>query len=113
VDQHSSTLLTRRRFVEQLFRATEKSGAMPMHASPIPVASPTHPAARCSGGMRFDLDRWLAQFDVDPASAPNVSKALQLQRAVLPIAPVDPIAIGATGGEYLQALLMDPAYQLK
>ncbi len=36
-----------------------------------------------------------------------------MQHAVLPLAPVDAIDTDSTASAYLEALLMDPAYQLK
>ena len=122
---NSSTLLERKQFVEQLFRATEAR-------RPHPAAAPTKIAASMSqdaqnmqsapnamrrdalqGGMRFDLDGWLARFGLTADATPGLSAQLQMQHAVLPLAPVDAIAAGSSAGAYLQALLMDPVYQLK
>ncbi|WP_242540192.1 DUF1800 domain-containing protein [Trinickia mobilis] len=133
---NSSTLLARKQFVEQLFRATEPGKLHPMKlgaagaGSPgismagggMAAASPTVAAntraqkamAKAGpGSMRFDLDGWLAQFGAAPSGKPGLSAELQLQHAVLPIAPVDAIDTDSTGSAYLEALLMDPAYQLK
>ena len=63
--------------------------------------------------MRFDLDGWLAQYGAAPDGRPGLSVELQLQHAVLPIPPVDAIDTDSTGSAYLEALLMDPSYQLK
>ena len=111
--------------LEQLFRATEAR-------RPHPAAAPTKIAASMSqdaqnmqsapnamrrdalqGGMRFDLDGWLARFGLTADATPGLSAQLQMQHAVLPLAPVDAIAAGSSAGAYLQALLMDPVYQLK
>jgi uncharacterized protein (DUF1800 family) len=129
---NSSTLLARKQFVEQLFRATEtaqpkKAGAMMKTVASMvpPKASPTGPAmglapaagpgpARVAqGGMRFDLDGWLARFHVSADDTPGLSEQLQMQHAVLPLEPVDAVAAGSNAGAYLEALLMDPVYQLK
>ncbi|WP_338069331.1 DUF1800 domain-containing protein [Paraburkholderia phosphatilytica] len=145
---NSSTLLARKQFVEQMFRATERaaphrpagnamqngamqSGAMSNGAmqngmtqngaSHVAVAASASAAANVQramarsgqGGVRFDLDHWLARFNAAPDAQPGLSAELQMQHAVLPIAPVDAIAVGANGSAYLEALLMDPAYQLK
>jgi len=59
------------------------------------------------------LNAWLAQFDLMPDEQPSLSRELQMQNVVLPISPVDPIVEGASSSAYLQALMMDPAYQLK
>jgi hypothetical protein len=65
------------------------------------------------GGVRFDIDTWLAHYNTSPAAKPGLSAELQLQHAVLPLTPVDAIETGSTASAYLEALLMDPAYQLK
>ncbi|HEX7911330.1 MAG TPA: DUF1800 domain-containing protein [Paraburkholderia sp.] len=127
---NSSTLLARKQFVEQLFRATEAasprrmsnpasakiaaSGAMPgMQMNPPMQPAMAHVAQGGKGGVRFDVDTWLAHYNTAPAAKPGLSAELQLQHAVLPLTPVDAIDTGSTASAYLQALLMDPAYQLK
>lgn len=127
---NSSTLLARKQFVEQLFRATGSAGAPRMNgsASPKSAASGARPALAASqatatpqrvmartgqGGVRFDIANWLAHYNASPAAKPGLSAELQLQHAVLPFTPVDAIATDSTASAYLEALLMDPAYQLK
>lgn len=133
---NSSTLLARKQFVEQLFRATEAagprrmgspanariaaSGALPGMESNPPMQ---HAMARVAqgqgqgqggkGGVRFDVDTWLAHYNTAPTAKPGLSTELQLQHAVLPLTPVDAIDTDSTASAYLEALLMDPAYQLK
>ncbi|WP_322043524.1 DUF1800 domain-containing protein [Paraburkholderia sp. J67] len=119
---NSSTLLARKQFVEQLFRATEAGrphmdGAMTKTTTSLatgaaPKASPA-PARPMPGGMRFDLDGWLGRYGLTADAVPGLSAQLQMQHAVLPLAPVDAIAVGSSAEAYLQALLMDPVYQLK
>jgi hypothetical protein len=82
-----------------------------MQAAAMDNSRPRRTAAR--GGLRFDLDAWLAPLDLQPDETPSLSRELQMQSLVLPISPVDPIVAGASSQTYLQALLMDPAYQLK
>ncbi|MDB5786100.1 MAG: hypothetical protein JWQ50_6015 [Caballeronia mineralivorans] len=132
---NSSTLLARKQFIEQLFRATEAHGMRPATAArgPVnpmasPIASPMtnttsnmmsnaamKPAAtpRPRPGLRFDLDAWLAQYNTTPDARPDLSTQLQLQRAVLAVSPADAIEPDVTSSAYLRVLLMDPAYQLK
>ncbi len=74
-------------------------------------ATATTKSAR--GGVRFDVDTWLAPYNTTPAAKPGLSAELQLQHAVLPFTPVDAIETDSTASAYLEALLMDPAYQLK
>ena len=71
------------------------------------------PAKPVRGGLRFDLERWLAQYRARPQATAGLSIELQLQHAVLPVSPVAAIDTDSTGSAYLEALLMDPAYQLK
>ncbi|MFM0054577.1 DUF1800 domain-containing protein [Paraburkholderia phytofirmans] len=130
---NSSTLLARKQFVEQLFRATEAAGPRrmtnPMNANV--AASGTMPEMQTAptlqrtmtraaqggkggkGGVGFDIETWLAHYNTAPTARPGLSAELQLQHAVLPLTPVDAIETGSTASAYLQALLMDPAYQLK
>jgi uncharacterized protein (DUF1800 family) len=115
---NSSTLLARKQFVEQLFRATET--AAPHHAQdgmsqdPKGAAMVRRAMAQVGqGGVRFDIDTWLAQYNTIPTAKAGLSAELQLQHAVLPLAPVDAIETDSTASAYLEALLMDPAYQLK
>ncbi|MBR8301214.1 DUF1800 domain-containing protein [Burkholderia dolosa] len=128
---NSTTLLARKQFVEQLFRATETAGMRPAaHAMPassdarsraMHVIDPAASAADmrggagkpARGGLRFDLERWLAQYRARPQAIAGLSTELQLQHAVLPVSPVAAIDTDSTGSAYLEALLMDPAYQLK
>lgn len=141
---NSSTLLARKQFVEQLFRATEAAGPPPTtlpararsaasNALPgMPTGAPLQRAMAHAaqsqrgyggrsgqgeqggqGGVRFDIGTWLARYNTAPTARPGLSAELQLQHAVLPLPPVDAIETDSTAGAYLEALLMDPAYQLK
>ncbi|CAG9196890.1 conserved hypothetical protein [Paraburkholderia tropica] len=119
---NSTTLLARKQFVEQLFRATESArprmaNSMTKTAASLPASAPIDGSVkappRAQGGMRFDLDGWLARYGLTASEKPDLSQQLQMQHAVLPLAPVDAIAAGSSAQAYLQALLMDPVYQLK
>lgn len=123
---NSSTLLARKQFIEQLFRATEAHGMRPAanNAKAGSMSTPTplmmtnaamKPAAmqKPHPGLRFDLDAWLARYNTTPDAHPDLSTQLQLQRAVLAVSPADAIEPGLTSSAYLRVLLMDPAYQLK
>ena len=78
---------------------------------PLPACTDRLPSARA--GLRFDLERWLAQYRARPQAIAGLSTELQLQHAVLQLSPVAAIDTDSTGSAYLEALLMDPAYQLK
>ncbi len=116
---NSSTLLARKQFVEQLFRATgtarpQMGGAMTKAAATLPASGAAKPAARPPpAAMHFDLDGWLGRYGLGADTVPGLSAQLQMQHAVLPLAPVDAVAPGSSAEAYLQALLMDPVYQLK
>jgi uncharacterized protein (DUF1800 family) len=135
---NSSTLLARKQFIEQLFRATEVHGMRPVATGPetsamssaMSISMPgatsgsasnmmtnaamkTPAVQRPHPGLRFDLDAWLAQYNTTPDARPNLSTQLQLQRAVLAVSPADAIEPDVTSSAYLRAMLMDPAYQLK
>ena len=130
---NSTTLLARKQFVEQLFRATETAGMHPpAHAMVPPPNAPNGrahampvvdtasnagmhgtPAKPARAGLRFDLERWLSQYRARPQAIAGLSTELQLQHAVLQMSPVAAIDTDSTGSAYLEALLMDPAYQLK
>jgi hypothetical protein len=141
---NSSTLLARKQFVEQLFRATEaatpRAMSKPVNGAGMSnamnnamngkVAAGGAPASgmggnsplqrviartgqNAQGGVRFDIDTWLAHYNTAPTAKPGLSVELQLQHAVLPLTPVDAIETDSIASAYLEALLMDPAYQLK
>lgn len=123
---NSSTLLAREQFVDQMFRSTAPLEAAPaQRGAGVPASAPrTDMAGARNGamnamskpvprGMRFDLDGWLAQFRTAPQAHSSVSTELQLQHAVLPLAPLAAIDPDTTSGAYLRVLLMDPVYQLK
>lgn len=119
----STTLLARKQFVERMFRATENANAGgPSMVLPSSSASSgvqrmaLRPAAampRTVAGVRFDLSRWLQPYALGPVDVPDERARGALQRAVLPFAPAVPQTAGVNSAAYLQALLMDPAYQLK
>jgi len=119
----STTLLARKQLVERMFRATENANAGgPAMMSPQFSARPgvqrtaLRPAVvvpRTVAGVRFDLSRWLQPYALGPVDVPDEASRDALQRAVLPFAPAAPQTPGVNSAAYLQALLMDPAYQLK
>ncbi|WP_150558582.1 DUF1800 domain-containing protein [Pandoraea bronchicola] len=127
----STTLLARKQFVERMFRATENANAGgPSMMSPSPSPSPSLSSSarpgvqrtalraaaampRTVAGVRFDLSRWLQPYALGPIDVPDAASREALQRAVLPFAPAAPQTAGVNSAAYLQALLMDPAYQLK
>lgn len=119
----STTLLARKQFVERMFRATENANAggpamAPQMLSARPgvqrtALRPAQPMPRTVAGVRFDLARWLQPYSLGPVDVPDTGARDALQSAVLPFAPAAPQTASDNSAAYLQALLMDPAYQLK
>lgn len=121
----STTLLARKQFVERMFRATEGANAGGPSSMSSMSSRQTYggvqrtalgvaqPMPRTVAGVRFDLSRWLGSYALGPVDVPDGAAREALQRAVLPLAPAAPQASGVNGAAFLQALLMDPAYQLK
>lgn len=119
----STTLLARKQFVERMFRATERANAVgpatmgPAMSTRAGVQGSAVRAPRAMpgtvAGVRFDLARWLQPYALGPVDVPDAASREALQRAVLPLAPAVAHTSGDSSAAYLQALLMDPAYQLK
>jgi len=125
----ATTLLERKRFTEQLFRAVELKGESPM--TPLEMAAgrmmdsrqPDRPSrADRDGVMRvaqgiarvtFDPDQWLAQYGGHTDREPGEALKARLVPSLLPVPPTQSIASGTVGVAYLRALTLDPAYQLK
>jgi len=105
---NSATLLQRKQLLERLFRAQEpRLAAVPM----APMAEGQTDAARARErltramlAIRYDEDKWRAQFR---AGEPPLTKV------VLASEPVNAQATAAQGSEALRQLVLDPAYQLK
>lgn len=119
----STTLLARKQFVERMFRATENANAGGPAMAPQMVTArpgvqrtafqPPSSMPRTVAGVRFDLARWLQPYALGPVNVPEAGTRDALQRAVLPFAPAALQTASENSAAYLQALLMDPAYQLK
>jgi uncharacterized protein (DUF1800 family) len=125
----SNTLLDRKRFLEQLFRAIE----MPPATAMMPVRAALDDlrqgqkfkglgalgregvlrVAQAQASIWFDADAWLRQYGGYLDREPNVSTRLAVQKALLPLEPVNPTPAGTVGLAYLRNLVMDPVYQLK
>ena len=133
---NSATLLSRKQFVERLFRGDEMrragAGAEPGMADGEmregvrrEGAGQAGPAAqfrarlrRVADETRFDGTTWFRRLeDSSPVAgtknATRVSQDLLLQRFVLAGAPANAVPEGVVGRERLRMLTLDPAYQLK
>ena len=121
---NATTLLERKRFTEQLFRAVE-----------LKSVSKTLPMAMPAGGVRqmtrllgrdgifrvaedvaritFDPASWLAAYGAYTDFEPTEDVKTRLAQTLLPVPPTQTIAHGTVGVAYLRNLTLDPAYQLK
>ena len=118
---NSATLLSRKQFLERLFRAQE------MRAPPAPLATDApmrDRVARAMNDIYFDGERWMKQFGPgDPAltrvvlatepalTSANSASASSTSASSAPdkSAPEK----SAQGVQRLRELVLDPAYQLK
>ena len=138
---NATTLLERKRFTEQLFRAVElkgeaktpplemnPGGRMQMQAEFAGGTSGTggnQQALRLLGrdgilrvaeGMAqisFDPGPWLAQYGGHTDREPTDEVKTRLAQVLLAVPPTQTIASGTVGVAYLRSLTLDPAYQLK
>lgn len=123
---NGSTLLERKRFTEQLFRAAEpKTNPSMMAAAMNGQAQPGGSAkgAAGSGGVirvgqaksevTFNAERWLARYGGYPDRVPSERVKTELANVLLEVPATQTIASGTVGLAYVRALTQDPAYQLK
>jgi uncharacterized protein (DUF1800 family) len=120
---NSSTLLARERFVEAILRAAgERPASRMMRPAPRPDAqAAAMPAAfrpnahprLADKGPRFDPARWFAEQHASGTGVPDAAARKRIEQAVLATHPAEPVAPGDDGLDLLEALLADPAYQLK
>jgi uncharacterized protein (DUF1800 family) len=131
---NSTTLLDRKRMLEQLFRAiempdqqtktmlTQQAMAQTMEMRSNRELPKGAAAMRQHGMLRFaeaqaniwfDGDAWLKQYGAYLDREPSVTARLAMQKALLPLEPAHPMPSGTVGLAYLRQLVMDPVYQLK
>jgi hypothetical protein len=131
----STSLLDRKRFLEQLFRAIEMPDKtmVSMQAMRGEVKEMTTErgikgvpkalgregllkVAQAQSNIWFDADNWLKNYGGYVDREPSVAAKLAIQKAVLPLEPANPIVsntAGLVGIAYLRQLVLDPTYQLK
>jgi len=110
---NSTTLLARKAFLERLFRVEElrampevaMAAGMDRPAGAARVAEGRERFARAMLDVRFDSDRWLAQFAGKDPDA--------VQRVVLATGLAGAAASGMHGMDLIRHLTQDAAYQLK
>ena len=105
---NSSTLLARKQLLERLFDA-DVLGEMQRSASAGEArderADGKERPPRPFGDMRFDSNRWLAQFEGADSAA--------IDRLLLPAAAVSTADPATRGIERVRGAVLDPVYQLK
>jgi Protein of unknown function (DUF1800) len=137
----SASLLDRKRFLEQLFRAIEMpdKAVLSMQAARADVNDMTggqkikgagkalgregiFKVAQAQANIWFDAEAWLKQYGGYIDREPTVPTRLAIQKALLPIEPANATAMntqnaalkdGTVGIAYLRQLVLDPTYQLK
>lgn len=130
---NSSTLLERKRFTEQLLKATEASQSArqaqmqrmknefagnsgrgsPQQALALLGPGGVQQLAQGMAKINFDAEKWLAPHGVRPDSVPTPAAQTSIANAVLALPPTQAIPEGTVGLAYLRALTQDPVYQLK
>jgi uncharacterized protein (DUF1800 family) len=111
---NSTSLLARKQFVERLFRVDEMQPTM---RAMMAEDGKTKSAGRLGQAgreryvealaqIRFDSSAWLTQFKGGDVES-------EVQRAILPMAPVTAPPAGPPNLAMIRTLALDPAYQLK
>ena len=79
-----------------------------------PVAfKPPGPPHSMDKGPHFDSQRWFAEEHASESGVPDPAARARIEHAVLATRPVEPLSAQEDGLDLLEALLTDPAYQLK
>lgn len=94
---NSTSLLNRKRFTERLFRALDMNSMGGLRGV----------------DMRFDAEAWLKPLGAWPDREPDAAAQARIVEAVMAAPPVNPVPAGTVGLQYLRALSLDPAFQLK
>lgn len=99
---NATTLLSRRQFLDGVFRGNEPALTVNMQVS-AGAGEVSGRLPRPMRGAGFDDGAWFAQFG--SASAPDWQRVVLARPAVTPVTGIDPAA--------LRLAVQDPAYQLK
>jgi uncharacterized protein (DUF1800 family) len=102
---NATTLLRRKQLLDTLFQDRLAVGPARMDmvaATATPAAARQARARQAMGRVRFDGEAWLARVNGMP-----------LDRVVLAVAPVHAASGAGNSLDYLRALVLDPAYQVK
>ena len=100
---NATTLLERKRFMEQLFRSIDPAmGSMVMFK-----------VGKAEATVTLDADAFLRPYGGRSDGVPNDSSKMTLAGVLLASNATQNIADGTVGRAYLRTLTLDPAYQLK
>ena len=104
---NSATLLGRRQWVERVFRGADPMAPAPMAEAPAGGANEMRRSLeRGMAGYGFETERWSRTL------APNGS-GQRVEKLVLAMPPVNPVAEAVDEASRVRALVADPAYQLR
>jgi uncharacterized protein (DUF1800 family) len=116
----TATLLGRKQFVDRVFRGSEGMRAIAQPGETMargggPIGAGQR--AGTNGAMQRMMDRGLGSYAINPErwthSLAEGETAREVEHLVLATAPVNPIPVDADALERVQALVADPAYQLR
>ncbi len=118
---NSATLLGRKQLLDRLFRNEDRMevAMRAMDDSAMLTGNPPPPGReqrmqrqmeRQMGGIRWNLDKWAAQFTKDGGKPEAVAS---MTRVVLAMAPQGAAAVSDSPADWAHQLVADPAYQLK
>ena len=103
----SATLLSRKQWIDRVFRGADPPPMMMAAADASPAAGAAAPG---EGRYRRMLERGMADYAFDPSKLPrDRSRLVSLVLAATPVNSIE----GLEGAELVRALVSDPAYQLQ
>jgi len=103
----SATLLSRKQWIDRVFRGADPPPMMRAAADASPAAGAAAPG---EGRYRRMLERGMADYAFDPSKLPrDRSRLVSLVLAATPVNSIE----GLEGAELVRALVSDPAYQLQ
>ena len=121
---NTATLLGRKQLLDRLFRNEDRMDVAMRSVDAMAAANGDAPPPgrdarlqrqmeRQMGGIRWNLDKW-AQGFVEPGHGRTVAAGVpEMTRVVLPMAPLQKVAIAGNPADVVRQLVTDPAYQLK
>ena len=121
---NTATLLGRKQLLDRLFKNEDKLEVAMRSVDAMAAANgdPSPPGRdgrmqrqmeRQMGGIRWNLDKWARGF-VDAGQGRSAAAGMpEMTRVVLPMAPLQTVAMAENPADVVRQLVIDPAYQLK